>query len=386
MRTLTLTHSHHISTRIMHYVRLAFLSGASTAFFCHSSVAQEARPDHATSADDGSGKRFVYQYQNVQRSSASTVVYSSTGTSSGPSYSYNITGFVKNTLSVSSVVYSDNSATQLNNSAISLTETAHKLASEAAEARNHAKVAAQRWQAVALCKEADSLDMLVDANNLEFAKTSLNALESQYQANTTQIATYHQKTNYNSDLLTSAELLAKEAAYYCNLSVKFWTQADTSRRMYVKTDFASKAQKEMEIAVLKQQQAENIYLGMQNSNSIAVAEKIDSILITNEEIAKRETANSFGNMIFCVQVGSYSHVVPIDKANKLLKIAGLGITKHNEDNGVTTFTIGEYGSSSSTCADMLREELAEDGYTESTVITYQKGNDQPDTRWVIAKK
>lgn len=371
----------------MHYVRLAFLSGASTAFFCHSSVAQEARPDHATAADDGTGKRFVYQYQNIQHSPASTVVYSSVATSTGPSYNYNITAFVNNTLPVNSVVYSDNSAIRLNNSAVSLTESAHKLASQAAEARNHAKTAAQRWQAVALCKEADSLDVLSDSKNLESVTSSVNALESQYDANTSQIASNHQKANYNSDLLTSAELLTKEAAYYYNLSLKFWTQADSSKRLYVKSDFAARAQKEMETAVLKQQQAENIYSGMQNSNTVAVAEKIDSILVSNDEIAKRNAANSFGNIVFCVQVGSYSHIVPIDKANKLLKIAGLGITKHNEDNGVTTFTIGEYNSSCSTCADMLREELAEDGYAESTVITYQKGgNEQPDTRWVIAKK
>ena len=143
----------------------------------------------------------------------------------------------------------------------------------------------------------------------------------------------------------------------------------------------------METAVLKQQSAENIYMGMQQNNSVALAKRIDSILVTNEDIAAKNEANSFGNIVFCVQIGTYSHIVPMNEANKLLKLSGLGITSHTEENGLTTYTIGEYSSACSTCAAMLNEELIEDGYAKSTVITYQKGSSQePDTRWVIARK
>lgn len=138
------------------------------------------------------------------------------------------------------------------------------------------------------------------------------------------------------------------------------------------------AQKDMEEAVIKQQNAENIYISMDNSKSVAIAEKIDSILTAPDK------PKAFNGIVFCVQVGAYSNLVPMQKANDLLKIAGLGVTKHTE-NGVTIFTIGNY--TSFTCADMLSQELIEDGFKNSTVITFnQYSKEEPTGKYMVATK
>jgi cell division septation protein DedD len=84
------------------------------------------------------------------------------------------------------------------------------------------------------------------------------------------------------------------------------------------------------------------------------------------------TSDTSKKVSFCVQVGSFSGPIPIDMANKLLTISNQGIHAHKEDNGITSYTIGDYPDFTS--ANELKKELVKDGYTSSFVVAYCQGN------------
>ena len=379
MRTTTVLNNH-----FMHYLRLAFLSGASTAFFCHSGVAQQ-HPEHMPNNGEGIGKGFTYTYTPATRSYPATIAYSNyhnVSTSTTPSYKYNITSFITTTLPVNKVQFSNPQALQMNQTANTIANNAATLSASANQTRSMARHASNRWQAVALCKKADSLEALSDNKTYEATQTVTNATESQYETNAEQLDRYNHNATYSTDILTSASLLNNEATIYYDKALTKIQQSDTAARLYIKQSFMDEARKDMETAVLKQQAAENIYISMQQNNSLALAKKIDSVLSVPEQAQPQP--DTFGKVLFCVEVGSFKGLVPVAKANQLLKIAGLGITKHAEENGVTTFTIGQYANS--TCAYMLSDELSQDGYTQSVVVTYAKDGGKQDTQWVVANK
>jgi hypothetical protein len=83
------------------------------------------------------------------------------------------------------------------------------------------------------------------------------------------------------------------------------------------------------------------------------------------------TDTSKKGVSFCVQVGAFSGAIPIDMANKLLQISSQGIKAHKETNGMTAYTLGDYPSYTS--ADLLKQELVKDGYTQSFIVAYYQG-------------
>jgi len=78
-----------------------------------------------------------------------------------------------------------------------------------------------------------------------------------------------------------------------------------------------------------------------------------------------------GKVTFSVQVGAYSGQIPLDVANNLIKIASQGIHPHKEDNGITSYTVGEYDNYAS--ADAFKDELATDGFPDCFVVAYHNG-------------
>ncbi|HXB13516.1 MAG TPA: SPOR domain-containing protein, partial [Bacteroidia bacterium] len=78
-----------------------------------------------------------------------------------------------------------------------------------------------------------------------------------------------------------------------------------------------------------------------------------------------------GKVSFSVQVGAFSGNIPVDMANKLLQISNQGIHAHKEDNGITSYTVGDYPTYTS--ADLLKQELVKAGYTESFIVVYYQG-------------
>ena len=357
MKTTNILNSR-VAHKVILYVRLAFLSGAGTAFIGHSAIAQN-QPE---TAGENSGKLYTYSSPNDYH-------YLSTLTS-GKCYKYNITTFVTDVLPANTVQFSDNSASQMNYSAITLHEYSDDLSAQAKSLRMQASKASDRQQAKQFSQQADAMDALSASKQLEATVTSINSAESQYEANLQAIVNWQRTASYGTDVLTSANLLSHDADFYYAKALGEIEKANASTQVYVKQGYMDEAQNDMFTAALKQQGAENIYISFKNSASVEVAMRVDSML-TTPDMAARENS---GKIIFCVQVGSFSGVVPMDKANKLMKIAGLGITRHKEVNGVTTFTIGEY--TNSTSADLLSEELTEAGFKDSQIVAYTgKGKD-----------
>ncbi len=355
MKTITTTNKQLLS-KIIYYTRIAFLSGASTAFVCHSGAAQNSRPDNLQSEENNTSKNLVYTVKSDPH-------YLST-ISTGPGYKYNITAFIAQVLPANTIQYSDKSALQMNMDAKTMDNSAKALSAESKSLRIKASQAFTKEQAQQFAKQADVLDAQSADKMYTATVTYLNSEESQYESNTQVIINWQHNASYNTDVLTSAGLLNSDAQFYYTKSLNEIQKADNSSPIYVKQGFMDEAQKDMETALLKQQATENIYISFKNSASVEVANRIDSIL-SAPDVQSRENA---GKIIFCVQVGAYSNTVSVEKANKLLEIAGLGIMQHKDENGTTKLTIGEY--TSFTCADMLSEELVEDGYKESLIVTY----------------
>ncbi len=300
---------------MFYYARLAFFSGASTAFICHSGEAQPS-PDFSFASDAGSGKNITYNATNAYHYAPSTIAYTGkeaanyryiSKLTTGPSYKYNITQFVTTVLPADKVLYTDKDAMQLNSSAMDLADYSDALAEQAKEIRIEARSAKTRWQAVALCKKADSLDVACVKKQYESTETFINAGESQFEANSIVIKLWQKKTNYNSDALTTATLLNNEATYYYTRSITEMQESDTSSRSYIKQAFLDEAQKDMETAVLKQQSAENVFISINQGNSITVAKKIDSILSVPapfKQEAPQETPTTI-QVMYCVQIDAY---------------------------------------------------------------------------------
>jgi hypothetical protein len=94
---------------------------------------------------------------------------------------------------------------------------------------------------------------------------------------------------------------------------------------------------------------------------------------SNNNPGNVNTPTNTGNakVIFCVQIGAYKGEIPIDVANNLIKIAGQGIATHQEDDGVTTYTVGSYNNYDS--AKLFKEELVQDGFPGCFVVAYNSG-------------
>jgi len=357
------------------FTRLIFLTGTSIALMCNTLMAQGTVMDATADKSTAANSEDIANYRHI--SSLTT----------GASYKYNITQFVAAVLRTDAVEYTERASSKMIRWANSLAKSANNLAANAKELRIEAGQAKEKKEAIALSKKADSLDELSDLKKLEATKNAINATENQYDANAEEIKIWQKSYNYSSDVLTSADLLNNEANYYYSKSITEVQKADTTQRVYLKQGFADAAKQDMEIAVMKQQGAQNIYLSLNQDASISIAEKIDSILSSAPTPAMpKAEPMSFGHVVFCVQVGAYSNSVPLPQANKLLKLSQMGITRHMAGNGIITYTVGEFPNFNG--ASDLTKKLVAEGFPQSFIVTYNSSeNEQQEaTRWVLAQK
>jgi hypothetical protein len=283
---------------------------------------------------------------------------------SGKCYRYNITTFVNNYYPVNTVEYSNKIALQQNNRAIALNLSSDEFAAKAKSARLSEANETGKQRTFLLARKADSLDALAAAKQFEATETSVNSDNMQYSTNLEQISEMQRKAGYSTDELTSAGLLSQEAEFYHSKALMETENANSGALLYVKQNLMDEAQKDMVTALLRQQSAENVYLSFQNSASVDVAMRIDSMLSAPVQLSR----DNAGTIIFSVQVGAFQGSLPADQADKLLQLAGLGLTKHIEKDGLTVYTVGEY--TNYTCANLLSEELVKDGFKESLIVTY----------------
>jgi hypothetical protein len=80
-------------------------------------------------------------------------------------------------------------------------------------------------------------------------------------------------------------------------------------------------------------------------------------------------------VIFKVQIGAFNQEVPLDIANKFLKIAKKGIKNYKDENGLTIYTVGKYATYEE--ADKSRQEVAAEGLPDAFIVAYSDGKKIP---------
>ena len=75
--------------------------------------------------------------------------------------------------------------------------------------------------------------------------------------------------------------------------------------------------------------------------------------------------------MFRVQIGAFKEQVPIDVANKFLKVSGRGIKTFTDENGLMVYTVGEVLEYES--ANALKNEMIGQGLTGAFVIAFKDG-------------
>ncbi len=289
--------------------------------------------------------------------------YLSTVTS-GPAYKYNITSFIGKYMPEGAVQLSDSEAAQMDRSARLLQATSDGFAFKARLIRAQITEQLQASIIRQMALQADSLENLSANFQLEASENAGNALKRQYEMNEKRINAMQQgASSYPTDELTLANLLEREALLYYTKAVQEYNKVSNSGFVYLSQSITDGANKHLEAALLKQQSAVNVYLSLYNNTSKEVAMKIDSILTPLSPVMPNA-----GNIIFTIEVGAFTGVVPEESAKELSKIEGLGLAAHNEKNGKTIYTVGEY--TSFTSADLLSRELLQDGFKNATVVTY----------------
>ncbi|MFL5762805.1 MAG: hypothetical protein ACJ77K_02615 [Bacteroidia bacterium] len=77
-------------------------------------------------------------------------------------------------------------------------------------------------------------------------------------------------------------------------------------------------------------------------------------------------------VVYKVQIGAFKDEVPLDIANKFLKIAKKGIKNYKDENGLTIYTVGVYKSYEE--ANRVKGEVAQEAeITDAFIVAYNNG-------------
>jgi hypothetical protein len=98
----------------------------------------------------------------------------------------------------------------------------------------------------------------------------------------------------------------------------------------------------------------------QNSTQIPVTPKPAT------QVAEPETG-----IVFKVQIGAFNEEVPLDIANKFLRISKKGIKNYKDEKGLTIYTVGKYSTYEE--ADKSRQEVAGEGLPDAFVVAFSDG-------------
>jgi hypothetical protein len=103
------------------------------------------------------------------------------------------------------------------------------------------------------------------------------------------------------------------------------------------------------------------------------------LTVTTPVVSDELKAASAGNtmeidsgLVYKVQIGAFKDEVPLEIANKFLKIARKGIKNYKDDNGLTIYTVGVYRSYEE-ASKIKGEVAAEAGITDAFIIAYNNG-------------
>lgn len=80
-------------------------------------------------------------------------------------------------------------------------------------------------------------------------------------------------------------------------------------------------------------------------------------------------------IVFKVQIGAFNEEVPLETANKFLKISKKGIKNYKDEKGLTIYTVGKYATYEE--ADKARQEVAAEGLPDAFIVAYSDGKKIP---------
>ncbi len=100
------------------------------------------------------------------------------------------------------------------------------------------------------------------------------------------------------------------------------------------------------------------------------AHKLNKIAVSNNT----SIIESDG-VIFKIQIGAFSEEVPLDIANKFLKIARLGIKNYKDNTGLTIYTVGNLKTYDE--AISLKKEVAAESLPDAFIVAYRNGEKIP---------
>ncbi|MDP1744057.1 MAG: hypothetical protein Q8L90_00680, partial [Bacteroidota bacterium] len=85
-------------------------------------------------------------------------------------------------------------------------------------------------------------------------------------------------------------------------------------------------------------------------------------------------ANNSG-IIYKIQIGAFNDEVPLEIANKFIKIASKGIKTYKDNNGLTVYTVGNLKTYDE--ANSLKSEVVAESLTDAFIIAFRNGEKIP---------
>lgn len=94
--------------------------------------------------------------------------------------------------------------------------------------------------------------------------------------------------------------------------------------------------------------------------------KTTTLITSMEPEAEDKKESAAGEFSYCVQLGAFKEEVPLELANSFFKISARGIKNFKDDNGFTTFTVGNFKTREE--ALPLKKEMLEKGFQGAFII------------------
>ena len=99
--------------------------------------------------------------------------------------------------------------------------------------------------------------------------------------------------------------------------------------------------------------------------------------IVSDQLKAEATASNVmqidSGIVFKVQIGAFKEEVPLEIANKFLKIAKKGVKNYKDANGLTIYTVGTYKTYTE-AASVRTEVVNEAAITDAFIVAYKDGN------------
>lgn len=93
--------------------------------------------------------------------------------------------------------------------------------------------------------------------------------------------------------------------------------------------------------------------------------------VINTTANQNSSALSDSGIVFKVQIGAFNEEVPLDIANKFIKIASRGIKNYKDNNGLTVYTVGNLKTYEE--AIILKADVAAESLTDAFIVAYRDG-------------